>query len=169
MAKFSIAIEIAAPRERVRQVMSDIERWHEWTASIKSVKRLSAGPFAVGNRVLIRQPKLPPAFWKVVAIEPGRSFTWISVAPGFRAIGYHAVESNSDVSRATLSIEFKEFSAACSPASRKASPNNISALRQMDSRRAARIPRSGAAKDTIAATHSLIGKLLPARSRKGRT
>jgi uncharacterized membrane protein len=107
MAKFSIAIEIAAPRERVWQVMSDIERWHEWTASIKSVKRLSAGPFAVGNRVLIRQPKLPPAFWKVVAIEPGRSFTWISVAPGFRAIGYHAVESNSDVSRATLSIEFQ--------------------------------------------------------------
>ena len=109
MTKFSITIEIAAPRERVWQVMSDVERWHEWTASIKSVKRLGAGPFAVGTRVLIRQPKLPPAFWKVVAIEPGKSFTWISVSPGFRAIGYHAVESIPAGSRATLSIEFQEL------------------------------------------------------------
>ena len=107
MTKSSTAFEIAAPRERVWQVMSGIERWHEWTASIKSVKRLSAGPFGVGSRVLIRQPKLPPAFWKVVAIEPGRSFTWISVAPGFRAFGYHAVESKPGGSRAMLSIEFQ--------------------------------------------------------------
>lgn len=107
MTKFSAAIEIAAPRVRVWQVMSDVERWHEWTASIKSVKRLGAGAFAVGSRVLIRQPKLPPAFWKVVAIEPGKSFTWISVSPGFRAIGHHAAESIQGGSRATLSIEFQ--------------------------------------------------------------
>lgn len=107
MTRFSIAIEIAAPRDRVWQVMSDVERWHEWTASIKSVKRLGGGAFAVGSRVLIRQPKLPPAFWKVVAIEPGKSFTWISVSPGFRAIGYHAVESIPRGSRAMLSIEFQ--------------------------------------------------------------
>jgi uncharacterized membrane protein len=82
MTVFSIAIEITAPSERVWQVMSDVERWHEWTASIKSVRRLGSGAFAVGSRVLIRQPKLPPAFWKVVAIEPGKSFTWISASPG---------------------------------------------------------------------------------------
>lgn len=107
MPTFSIGIEIAAPKERVWQVMSDVERWHEWTASIKSVKRLGAGAFAVGSRALIRQPKLPPAFWKVVAIEPGKSFTWVSVSPGFRAIGYHAVESKPGGSRATLSIEYQ--------------------------------------------------------------
>jgi uncharacterized membrane protein len=107
MTVFSIAIEITAPSERVWQVMSDVERWHEWTASIKSVRRLGSGAFAVGSRVLIRQPKLPPAFWKVVAIEPGKSFTWISASPGFRAIGYHAVQSTPKGSRATLSIEFQ--------------------------------------------------------------
>ena len=107
MTTFGIAIEIAAPRDRVWQVMSDVERWHEWTASIRSVKRLGGGAFAVGSRVLIRQPKLPPAFWKVASIEPGKSFTWISVSPGFRAIGYHAVESIPGGSRATLSIEFQ--------------------------------------------------------------
>jgi uncharacterized membrane protein len=107
MTVFSIAIEIGAPRERVWQVMSDVERWHEWTASIKSVRQLGGDAFAVGSRVLIRQPKLPPAFWKVVAIEPGKSFTWISASPGFRAIGYHAVQSTPKGSRATLSIEFQ--------------------------------------------------------------
>lgn len=107
MPTFSIGIEIAAPKDRVWQVMSDVERWHEWTASIKSVKRLGAGAFAVGSRVLIRQPKLPPAFWKVAAIEPGKSFTWVSASPGFRAVGYHAVESRPGGSRATLSIDYQ--------------------------------------------------------------
>lgn len=107
MPTFSIGIEIAAPKARVWQVMSDVERWHEWTASIKSVKRLGAGAFAVGSRVLIRQPKLPPAFWKVAAIEPGKSFTWVSASPGFRAVGYHAVESRPGGSRATLSIDYQ--------------------------------------------------------------
>jgi hypothetical protein len=40
-------------------------------------------------------------------MEPGKSFTWTSVSPGFRAIGYHAVESKQGGSRATLSIEFQ--------------------------------------------------------------
>jgi hypothetical protein len=107
MSKVSITIEIAAPQERVWQVMSGVERWHEWTASIRRVRRLGGGAFGVGSRVLIRQPKLPPAFWKVSAIEPSKSFTWISASPGFRAIGYHAVESIPRGSRATLSIEYQ--------------------------------------------------------------
>jgi uncharacterized protein YndB with AHSA1/START domain len=106
MRNFSIAIDIAAPRERVWQVMSDVERWHEWTASITSVRRLGAGSFAIGSWALVRQPKLPPALWKVTAIEPGRSFTWTSVGPGFRAVGIHSVEARSGGSRATLSLDF---------------------------------------------------------------
>ena len=65
------------------------------------------GPFAVGRWALVRQPKLPPALWKVTAIEPGKSFTWISVGPGFRAVGYHAVEARPGGSRAALSLDFQ--------------------------------------------------------------
>jgi len=61
----------------------------------------------VGSRALIRQPKFPPAFWKVVSIEPPTSFTWISPGPGFRAVGLHRVEPTSTGSRATLSIELQ--------------------------------------------------------------
>ena len=105
MRTFSISIDIAATTERVWQVMIDTGRWHEWTPSVTDVKRLETGPFGVGSAVLIRQPKFPPAKWTVTDVEPGRSFTWVSVGPGVRVAGRHSVESVGDGSRATLSIE----------------------------------------------------------------
>ena len=107
MRKFSITIDIAAPVERVWQVMSDTDRWHEWTPSVTSVKRLGGGPFAVGSRALIRQPRFPPALWKIIAIDPGRSFTWISTAPGLRVVAHHWVEPTAVGSRATLSLDLQ--------------------------------------------------------------
>lgn len=107
MKQFSITIDIAASPERVWQVMSDTDRWHEWTPSVTSVKRLGGRPFAVGTKVLIRQPKLPPAFWKVTAIEPGRSFTWVSANPGLRVTGRHSVEPAAAGSRATLALDLE--------------------------------------------------------------
>jgi uncharacterized membrane protein len=107
MRKFTISTHVSAPVERVWQIMSDVERWHEWTASITSVKRLDGGAFAVGSRAMVRQPKFPPALWKVTEIEPGNGFTWESVAPGLRAIGRHTVEQTVTGSRVTLSVEFE--------------------------------------------------------------
>ena len=107
MRTFNVSTDIAAPAERVWEVMIDTNRWHEWTPSITSVKRLSDAPIAVGSRVLIRQPKIPPASWTVTAIEPGASFTWVSVGPGMRIIARHSVESVGDGSRATLSLELQ--------------------------------------------------------------
>ena len=107
MRRFSIATDVAAPAARVWQVMSDVERWHEWTPSIASVRWLDRGRLAVGARAVIRQPKFPPALWKVTAVDPGRSFTWASTAPGFRAVGHHAVEPTAAGARATLTIELE--------------------------------------------------------------
>ena len=107
MRKFSISIDIDAPAERVWAVMSDVDRWHEWTPSVTSVKRLGGKPLAVGTRAVIRQPKFPPALWKVAAIDPGRSFTWVSSAPGMRVIGHHSVQPIADGSRATLSLDLQ--------------------------------------------------------------
>ena len=107
MRRFSISTDIDAPAERAWQVMSDTERWHEWTPSVTSVRRLGDAPFAVGSRVMIRQPKFPPALWKLTAIEPGRSFTWVSVAPGLRVVAHHQVEPTAAGSRATLSLDLQ--------------------------------------------------------------
>jgi uncharacterized protein YndB with AHSA1/START domain len=107
VAKFDAAIDIGAPPERVWAVMSDVERWHEWTPSVRGITRLDRGPLEIGSRAIIRQPKYPPALWKVTTIDPGRSFTWISAAPGLRVIGHHAVEPSAGGSRATVSVDYQ--------------------------------------------------------------
>src|SRR3954466_6080640 len=101
MRTFSITVDIAAPPQRVAEVMCDPLRWNEWTPSITSVTRINDGPFAVGATALVRQPSLPPARWKVTAIA-ANGFTWESAAPGLRAVGRHYVEPIATGSRATL-------------------------------------------------------------------
>ena len=106
MRTFSISIDIDASPEQVWAVMSDIERWHEWTASVSSVRKIDPGILAVGTRARIRQPKLPPSFWRVTALEPNRGLTWISKGPGVRVTARHAIEPAGRGSRVTLSIEY---------------------------------------------------------------
>ena len=106
---FIRSVEIAAPPARVFAVMSDIERWHEWTASVTSIRQLDPGPLAVGTRALIRQPKFPPALWKVTDVEPGRGFTWVSRAPALRVFAHHFVEPQGTGTRATLSLRYEGF------------------------------------------------------------
>ena len=102
---FSTSVEIAVPVARVWQVMSDVDRWHEWTPSITNIERVDGAPFEVGMRATVRQPKLPRATWTVTALEPGRSFAWVSTAPGVRMVAYHQVDPVGVASRATLVLE----------------------------------------------------------------
>lgn len=106
-ADFSIDVEIAAPAERVWAVMRDVERWHEWTASVSSIRLLGGGPLRVGSRALIKQPKFPPALWRATAIDEGRSFTWVSRGPALRVTGRHAVRAAPGGSVATLSLRYE--------------------------------------------------------------
>ena len=106
MTMFSIAVEIAAPPPRVWGIMKDVERWHEWTASITSVRLFEGGPLRVGSRAEVRQPKLPPARWKVTEVEDGTQFTWVSRAPGIVVTARHGVEPSATGTRATLSIHY---------------------------------------------------------------
>lgn len=107
MTDFHIDVEIQAPPERVWAVMRDVERWPEWTPTVKNVRLLDGGPLKVGSRAIIRQPKLPPARWRVTELdEPGRSFTWVCWGPGVRVIAQHWVEACGEGSRATLSLRF---------------------------------------------------------------
>lgn len=105
MNKFSVTAEIAAPLGRVWAVMSDVDRWHEWTPSITSVTRVDGRPLEVGTRVVIRQPKFPAARWTVTTLVPGERFVWTSTAPGLRVVGTHAVAPAESGSVAVLSIE----------------------------------------------------------------
>ena len=106
--RFSISIDINTSADRVFEVMSDTGRWHEWTPSVTSIKLLNTGAFKVGTRAMIRQPKFPPALWKITAID-AHSFTWENRAPGLRVIAHHAAEPTPDGARATLSLRYEGF------------------------------------------------------------
>jgi len=106
MRTFSTSIDIPAPAARVWDVIRDVERWQEWTPSITSVRLLGRGPFEVGLRALIRQPKLPPAMWKVTELDAGRGFTWKSGLPGMWVYAHHSVVPIDGGGRATLSLRF---------------------------------------------------------------
>jgi hypothetical protein len=104
--EFRKIIDIDAPPDVTWAVMSDGERWHEWTASVTSVRRLDQGPLRIGSRALIRQPRFPPAVWTVTTLEPGHRFVWKSGMPGMWVYGDHTVEAIPTGTRATLKLSY---------------------------------------------------------------
>lgn len=90
-----VRTHINASPEVVWATLADVERWPEWTASVKSVELLD-GALAVGSRVRIQQPKFPQLVWTVTELEPGASFTWRSRSPGSDAVANHTVIANGD-------------------------------------------------------------------------
>ncbi len=99
-----VTTTIAAPADRVWAILSDVERWPTWTASVTSV--VLDGPLAEGAKAKIRQPKLPVTTWTVTEVVPGRSFTWEARAPGSHATGRHEVTPTGEGScEVRLAIE----------------------------------------------------------------
>lgn len=107
MRHFQVTTDIAAPPGRVWEVMRDVERWSEWTPSIERITRVGGAPFSEGSRVVIKQPKFPPAEWTVTALASGQGFTWVSASPGVRATARHAIDAAVGGSRVTLSLDFE--------------------------------------------------------------
>jgi uncharacterized membrane protein len=98
------SIEIEAPAGLAWVIMRDVERWPEWTASIRSVTLLD-GQLRVGARARIEQPRIPTTVWTVTSLTEGHEFTWQASGPGILTTGRHGVEATGPAScRATLSI-----------------------------------------------------------------
>ena len=91
--EFEISTDIDAAPGDVWMVVTDVERWPQWTASMTSVERLDEGPFSVGSTARVRQPKLPVAVWEVVDLEPEVSFSWTARTPGITTTAEHRLTS----------------------------------------------------------------------------
>jgi uncharacterized protein YndB with AHSA1/START domain len=99
-------IDIAAPPERVWEVMADVERWSEWTTTVTWVRRLDEGPLRPGSRAKIKQPRLPETEYVVTELDPGRSFSWVATAPGVLTTARHDIEAlPSGGSQVRLAVE----------------------------------------------------------------
>jgi len=100
------SINVNTPPERVWAVMMDIERWPEWTESMKSVERLDSGEFGVGSNAKLKIRRSPSAnVWTVTALTPNRSFTWGTNSGGVKAVASHMIEPDGDGSKVTLAID----------------------------------------------------------------
>ena len=108
MTFFQIETEIHASAELVWATMRDVEHWPDWTPTVTSVRLRTPPPLAVGSRAVIRQPKLPPALWRMVELDDSlRSFTWVNSAPGVRVVATHLVVPVGERSRVRLSLRFE--------------------------------------------------------------
>ncbi|HZS58867.1 MAG TPA: SRPBCC family protein [Gemmatimonadaceae bacterium] len=102
---YDTVIDIRAASDRVLAILSDVERWPEWTSTMTSIRRLDAGPFRVGSRARVEQSKLKPAVWRVTELDDTH-FTWTTSGPGIRMTARHDIEPTKTGSRVTLSLEF---------------------------------------------------------------
>ena len=93
---FEAEIEIDAPSATVWAILADVERWPEWTASVKKVEILSGAPAGVSTKVRVKQPRLRALVWDITDFVPGREFTWHASTLGVRCAGIHRVETGSD-------------------------------------------------------------------------
>jgi uncharacterized protein YndB with AHSA1/START domain len=103
--QFQTSVEIDAPPARVWAVLSDVERWPDWTASMTRVELTDGGALARGSTVRIKQPRFPAMTWRVTSLEPNEGFTWEVRTPGGYSVAGHRIEPRGDRgSRVTLTV-----------------------------------------------------------------
>ena len=99
-------VNINAPPERVWAVMMDVERWPEWTESMKSVERLDGGEFGVGSKAKLKIRRSPNAnVWTVTELTPNRSFTWETNSGGVKGVAIHVIEPDGSGSKVALTVD----------------------------------------------------------------
>jgi len=103
---FETTVEIHAPHDQVWATLVEVERWPEWTASMREVTALDGMPLARGSRVRVKQPRMPSTVWDVTDLDTGASFAWRSASPGVATVATHLVEETAkDTVTVTLGID----------------------------------------------------------------
>ena len=104
--KFQTAVDVDAAPATVWRVLTDVESWPTWSASMTAVERLQQGELGVGSSARVTQPKLKAAVYTVTECEPGRSFVWEMKAAGLQVRAGHFVEERGEGrARMVLGVE----------------------------------------------------------------
>lgn len=101
------SIDIAASVDRVWDLTVDVERWPALTPTITEVVRLDDGPFGLGSRARIRQPRQRARVWTVTRFEPGRCFEWATRVGTVEMVGGHRLEATAGGCRNVLTLRLE--------------------------------------------------------------
>ncbi|MDL5154438.1 SRPBCC family protein [Actinomycetospora termitidis] len=97
--------DIAAPLAEVWAVVEDVERWPEWTPTLRAATLLDPGPLRPGTRVRLDQPRLPTITWTVERVDEGRGFSWVSGGRLALSRGDHRLTATDSGTRVDLTFE----------------------------------------------------------------
>jgi uncharacterized protein YndB with AHSA1/START domain len=103
-----VCININAMPAKVWAVLTDVERWPEWAASMTHVQRLDCGAFGVGSRARIKQPTLPTMVWQVTELTPERSFAWKTTRGGVTTLADHRLTARAS-DGVTITLTVRQF------------------------------------------------------------
>lgn len=105
---YEVSVDVAAPPERAWAILADVERWPEWTASTRSVRRLEEGPLQAGSTARVEQPGLAPMTYRVTGFTPGADFTWVARRAGIQVVAAHRLAPRGDGACAvTLTLDMR--------------------------------------------------------------
>lgn len=99
------SIDIDAPAAVVWEVFTDVERWHEWTASITGITPLDGPGIEIGKRFEIKQPRFPKLVWTVTEVTPGAAWTWVQRSPGGTTSATHELVARGDATTVRQRID----------------------------------------------------------------
>ena len=124
--EYEETILIQAPPEKVWAVYTDVEKWPEWTPSMKHIERLDEGPLALGKQARVSAEGAPTSVFTVTEHTEGRSFIWSTTTRGIKAEAYHIVEPDGAGTKATLGVRMSGLMATIfAPMIRRTATRNV--------------------------------------------
>lgn len=106
--RFEQSIDIDAPKQRVWDVLSDLEAWPQRIETVDDVELLTPAPVGEGSRVRLKQPRLPEGIWEVTAWDAPSYFEYRQQSSGITSVAGHRVEAlDEGRSRLTLTLEMR--------------------------------------------------------------
>jgi hypothetical protein len=106
--RFEQSIDIDARKQRVWDVLCDLEAWPQRIETVDVVELLTPAPLGEGSRVRLKQPKLPEGIWEVTVWDAPSYFEYRQQSGGVTTVAGHRVEVLEEGrSHLTLTLEMR--------------------------------------------------------------
>lgn len=109
--RFEHTIDINASSAEAWAILADLQRWPEWTPTVKSFEWVEGDMLALGALARLGLDGAPKATWTVTNVDEGRSFTWEADTRGVHTVASHYIEPRDGGSRVTLTLDQTGFMA----------------------------------------------------------